>query len=391
MRRSGLRIAGTIIIAAPPGTARRGSPVSAAFACCAAARSTVPRNICVRRPASGMIPTYDIRRMDFVSFVSCSDAVESRHGPDIQASSMKLSGQVLIASVRAIAVGGIVLLASQPATLFSAETSSPGTVQVSVGRATKACFSSTIRVTGFLVARDEAIVTLDAPGLRVTEVLVGEGDRVTSGQTLVRLVRQAGEGQDADAAARTSMILKAPAAGVGATASPMQNEPLFRIAVDNEIELEAEVPSIHAGAISPGQTARVQIEDSRELSGRVRQAPAAVDQRTQLGRARLSLERDPGLRLGMFARATIDADRSCGISVPRSAVHYRTEGPRVQVVRDTVIETRVGQVGFHSDMDIEIREGLREGDLIVANAGSSLRDGDKVNPIMADTLQLGQR
>ena len=336
--------------------------------------------------------------MDFVSFVSCSDAVERRLGPDIRASSMKLSGQVLIASAGAIVVGGIVLLASPSATLFAAETSSPSTVQVSVVRASKACFSSTIRVTGFLVARDEAIVTLDAPGLRVTEVLVGEGDRVTSGQTLVRLVRQASEGQDA-AAARTTMILKAPAAGVvtrstavvGATASPMQNEPLFRIAVDNEIELEAEVPSIHAGAISPGQTARIQIEDSRELSGRVRQAPAAVDQRTQLGRARLSLERDPWLRLGMFARATIDADRSCGISVPRSAVHYRTEGPRVQVVRDNVIETRVVQVGFHSDMDIEIREGLREGDLIVANAGSSLRDGDKVNPIMADTLQLGQR
>jgi HlyD family secretion protein len=389
-----LRIAGTIIIAALLRTARRGSPVSAAFACCAAARSTVPRNICVRRPASGMIPTYDIRRMDFVSFVSCSDAVESRHGPDIRASSMKFSGLA-----RATLVGGIILLASLPATLFAAETSSPSTVQVSVVRATKACFSSTIRVTGFLVARDEAIVTLDAPGLRVTEVLVGEGDRVTSGQTLVRLVRQAGEGQDAAAAARTSIILKAPAAGVvtrstavvGATASPMQTEPLFRIAVDNEIELEAEVPSIHAGAISPGQTARIQIEDSRELSGRVRQAPAAVDQRTQLGRARLSLERDPWLRLGMFARATIDADRSCGISVPRSAVHYRTEGPRVQVVRDNVIETRVVQVGFHSDMDIEIREGLREGDLIVANAGSSLRDGDKVNPIMADTLQLGQR
>jgi multidrug efflux pump subunit AcrA (membrane-fusion protein) len=345
-----------------------------------------------------MIPTYDIPRMDFVSFVSCSDAVERRLGPDIRASSMKLSGQVLIASAGAIVVGGIVLLASPSATLFAAETSSPSTVQVSVVRASKACFSSTIRVTGFLVARDEAIVTLDAPGLRVTEVLVGEGDRVTSGQTLVRLVRQASEGQDA-AAARTTMILKAPAAGVvtrstavvGATASPMQTEPLFRIAVDNEIELEAEVPSIHAGAISPGQTARIQIEDSRELSGRVRQAPAAVDQRTQLGRARLSLERDPWLRLGMFARATIDADRSCGISVPRSAVHYRTEGPRVQVVRDNVIETRVVQVGFHSDMDIEIREGLREGDLIVANAGSSLRDGDKVNPIMADTLQLGQR
>ena len=296
-------------------------------------------------------------------------------------------------------IGGLILFASSSPTLFAADTSSPPAVQVNVVQATSACFSATIRVTGFLVARQEAIVNLDAPGLRVTEVLVGEGDRVSSGQTLVRMARQAGEGQDAASAARTSMILKAPAAGVvtrstavvGATASPMQNEPLFRIAVDNEIELEAEVPSIHAGALSPGQTARVQIEDGRELSGRVRQAPATIDQRTQQGRARLSFERDPSLRLGMFARATIDADRSCGISVPRSAVQYRTEGPRVQVVRDNVIETRLVKVGFHSDTNIEIREGLREGDLIVSNAGSSLREGDNVKPIMADALQLGQR
>jgi HlyD family secretion protein len=313
---------------------------------------------------------------------------------------MRPLGPVVIAVAKATLVGGIILLANPSGKLAAAETSSPPTVQVTVVRATNACFSSTIRVTGFLVPREEAIVTLDAPGVRVTEVLVGEGDRVTSGQTLVRLARQGGEGQqDPAAAARSPTILKSPAAGVvtrstavvGATASPMQMEPLFRIAVDNELELEADVPSIHAGALSPGQTVRVQIEDGRELSGRVRQAPAAVDQRTQLGRARLSLERDPGLRLGMFARATIDADRSCGISVPRSAVHYRTEGPRVQVVRDNVIETRVVQVGFHSDTDIEIRDGLREGDLIVSNAGSSLRDGDKVNPVMADGLQLGLR
>ncbi len=312
---------------------------------------------------------------------------------------IKLPAQEFIAAASATLIGGVILFASSSATLFAADTSSPPAVQVSVVQATSACFSATIRVTGFLVARQEAIVNFDAPGLRVTEVLVGEGDRVSSGQTLVRMARQAGEGQDAALAARTSMILKAPAAGVvtrstavvGATASPMQNEPLFRIAVDNEIELEAEVPSIHAGALSPGQTARVQIEDGRELSGRVRQAPATIDQRTQQGRARLSFERDPSLRLGMFARATIDADRSCGISVPRSAVQYRTEGPRVQVVRDNVIETRVVKVGFHSDKNIEIREGLREGDLIVSNAGSSLRDGDKVKPVMADALQLGQR
>jgi HlyD family secretion protein len=83
----------------------------------------------------------------------------------------------------------------------------------------------------------------------------------------------------------------------------------------------------------------------------------------------------------MFARATIDADRSCGISVPRSAVIYRTEGTSVQVVSGDVVQTRKVQIGLHSDNDIEIRNGLREGDTVVANAGSSLRDGDRVKPI----------
>jgi multidrug efflux pump subunit AcrA (membrane-fusion protein) len=279
---------------------------------------------------------------------------------------------------------------------IAAETPTPQVVQVTVVRARKACFSAAIRVTGFLVARQEAVVPLDLPGARVTEVLAAEGDRVNAGQIVARLTRTVLEGPDAGKTVTAS--LKAPAAGlitrstavIGATASPMQIEPLFRIAMDGDMELEVEVPSIHVPVLLPGQTARVEIENGRELGGRVRLAPAAIDQRTQLGRARLSLERDPGLRFGMFARATIDANRSCGISVPRSALFYRTEGPSVQVVRDTVIETRLVQTGFHSDTDSEVREGLREGDLVVANAGSSLRDGDKVKPVFAEITGLGQ-
>jgi HlyD family secretion protein len=177
---------------------------------------------------------------------------------------------------------------------------------------------------------------------------------------------------------------------VGATTSPLMTEPLFRIAIDNEIELEAEVPSIHVPALASGQTARIEIGDNREFSGRVRLVPAVINPRTQLGRARLSLERDQLLRIGMFARATIDANRSCGISIPYSAVRYRTEGTSVQVVREDVIETRLVQIGLQSATDTEIREGLREGDLVVANAGSSLHDGDKVRPIVADSARIGR-
>jgi HlyD family secretion protein len=313
---------------------------------------------------------------------------------------MKFIARIMIAIVGL----ALVLAASwawpPAATVIAAEKGPAADMQVTVIRATQAWFAAKIRVTGFLVAREEAIVNLDMPGYKASEVLVGEGDRVSSGQTLVRLTRQSAEGPDPSADRRPMTVnLKAPAAGVvtrstavvGGTASPMQNEPLLRIAVDNEIELEAEVPSIHVPILAPGQTARVEIENSRELSGKVRLVPGAVDVRTQLGRARVSLERDSRLRPGMFARATIEANRSRGISVPRTAVLYRTEGPSVQIVRGNVIETRLVHVGYHSDTDTEIREGLREGDLVVANAGGSLRDGDEVKPVESDSTRTGLR
>jgi multidrug efflux pump subunit AcrA (membrane-fusion protein) len=298
--------------------------------------------------------------------------------------------------VTTAAVGMAFIIAAATST-GRGESSSQPAAQVVVVRATSACFSASIRVTGFLVAREEAVVALDAPGTSVVEVLASEGDRVTAGQALARVNRPSGPGPDGGTAKTTT--LRSPAAGVitrstaavGATASPMSPDPLFRIAVDNAIELEADVPSIHVPALAQGQTARAEIAAGRELSGQVRLVPAAIDQRTQLGRARISLERDPQLRLGMFVRATIDAKRSCGVSVPRSAVRYRSQGTSVQVVRDDIIETRLVQVGLQSDTNTEIVSGVREGDMVVANAGSSLRDGDKVIPIVADTARMGQR
>lgn len=274
-------------------------------------------------------------------------------------------------------------------------------VPVIVVRAATNCFTEAIRVTGFLVARQEAVVTLDIPGAKVTEVLAVEGDRVSVGQALARLTRQA-PGTPGGGDTRTqaeSITLKSPSNGtivgstatVGATASPLSTAPLFLIAVDDEIELEAEVPSVHVPSLASGQTAHIAVSGNRELIGRVRRVPAIIDQGRQLGRARISLERDPSLKLGMFVAATINAKRSCGVSVPSSAVYHRTEGTGVQVVRRNTIENRSVQVGLYSDTDAEIRSGLQEGEIVVANAGSSLRDGDVVRPDLSGEAQSERR
>lgn len=277
----------------------------------------------------------------------------------------------------------------------------PAGAIVMVVKATNACFSDMVRVTGFLVPRREAVVAVDQEGYRVAEVLARDGDQVTENQELVRLGGPAAAAQAAQAAQqnpqapRSSTIsLRAPAAGriiqstarAGAFASP-QLGPLFRIAIDNEIELDAEVPYVHVLKLSPGVTARITIDGGPEVSGRVRIINPEIDRRTQLGKARLAVPRNPAIKIGMFARATIDANRSCGVSIPKSALDHST----VQVVRDNIVETRKVQVGLLSDTDIEIREGLKEGEIVVANAGTSLHDGDRVKPIFPDEFDRVRR
>jgi hypothetical protein len=53
----------------------------------------------------------------------------------------------------------------------------------------------------------------------------------------------------------------------------------------------------------------------------------------------------------------------------------------VQVIRNGVVETRRIRTGLRSDTDIEIRDGVTEGDVLVASAGTSLHDGDAVKPV----------
>ena len=152
----------------------------------------------------------------------------------------------------------------------------PGTALVIVTKSTNACFSDLVRVTGFVVPRREAVVGVDLEGSRVSDLLVREGEMVTENQELARLTpppaQPGAPGGGARPASQTS--LRAPAAGlvtqvntvVGAPASP-QAGPMFRIAVNNDIDLDAEVPAFHMMKLNPGATVRTTGRISSDASG----------------------------------------------------------------------------------------------------------------------------
>lgn len=269
------------------------------------------------------------------------------------------------------------------------EKETPGQALVIVTKSTNACFSDMVRVTGFIVPRREAQVGVDQEGSRVTDLLVREGDTVTENQELARLT-QPPQQPGAPAGRPGPTSLRAPAAGLitevrtaaGAPASP-QAGPMFRISVNNEIELEAEVPSVHLLKLNPGATVRISRDDAPDVVGKVRQISPQIDRATQLGKVRITLNNNPTLKVGMFARANIDAKRSCGVAVPRTAIDRLT----LQVVKGNTVETRKVRVGLTSDTSTEILEGLDVGETVVADAGTSLHDGDQIKTMFADELE----
>lgn len=170
-----------------------------------------------------------------------------------------------------------------------------------------------------------------------------------------------------------------------ATASTLTGgDTMFRIIQDGEIELDAEVAETHLWKVKPGQAARVTAPGGVEVEGTVRLVAPEVDKTTRLGRVRIFLGNNPALKVGSFGRGTIETRRGRAIAVPLSAVLHSDDGASVQVVVDGKVATRRVKTGLETAGQIAIESGIAAGDLVVAKAGTFLREGDAVRAVLRD-------
>lgn len=262
---------------------------------------------------------------------------------------------------------------------------------VPVIKASRKCFSSVVNATGYIVPRATAVVMFNAPGFRFAEVPVKEGDTVRRDETVAVAVAVASPPGPSGADAAARIPIKSLASGIVLQRSVKVGDlssqgagPLFTLAIDGDMEAVVDVPSVHVLELEPGQIARLSMDDGHDLGARVRVVPAEINQLTQVGQARLSIDGSEPPMTGRFVRAAIDAHRSCGIAVPLSALTHGSDGVRLQVVKGEEIETRLVKLGLRSEAEAEIIEGVADGDLVIADAGTSLEEGDRVHPIFSD-------
>jgi multidrug efflux pump subunit AcrA (membrane-fusion protein) len=288
---------------------------------------------------------------------------------------------VLSTVLAALATAGLVALGTAPAARAAAEEpAGPRGATVTVLKAQRSCFANIVEVSGIILPREETAVRPERQGLKVAEVLVEAGDSVTAGQNLARL--NLPEGGYTMIQAPVAGLVSTSSATVGAMASG-RGEALFNIIARAEYDLVGLVPTAEISKLATNQSATIHISGAGDVDGRTRRIAPTVEPNSQLGQVFIAITANRRLLVNSSGRAQIKVGQSCGLAVPLTALLYSDAGTVVQVVRRQRVETKRVEVGLMSGGQVEIKDGLAEGDDVVARAGALLREGDPVRPVNA--------
>ncbi len=158
---------------------------------------------------------------------------------------------------------------------------------------------------------------------------------------------------------------------------------MFNLVAKGQVKLVAEVPESDLPKVQRGQKASIAVNGyDKALIGDVSLISPEVDSTTRMGKAHIKLAEGVRVPLGAFGRATISLAAGEGVALPLTAVTFGEDGPTVQIVRDGKVDVRKVITGLVSTTDIEITDGVVPGDMFVARAGSFVRQGDLVNPVV---------
>lgn len=162
-------------------------------------------------------------------------------------------------------------------------------------------------------------------------------------------------------------------------------EPLFRVAQNGAMEMTAKVAEQDLAKLKVGQPATVQLVGSpQQFRGEIWLLEPMIDAQTRQGEARIALARDPLLRVGAFANASIEAGTAERPVLPQSAILADTRGAYVYIVGgDSKVTRRDIKTGEISETGIAIASGLNGNERVVLSAGAFLNEGEKIDAVAA--------
>jgi len=165
------------------------------------------------------------------------------------------------------------------------------------------------------------------------------------------------------------------------------NTPTFQVTSLEPLVSYLHVPEREYGRVRAGQDATIHIDalQDSEFVATVSRISPVVDPDT--GTFKITIEvSDSSRRLkpGMFGRISIVHDIHVGaLQVPRGAVIEEAGQSSVYIIDGDVAQRRVIQTGYTNGADVEVLDGLDDGEEFVIVGQTSLKSGSKVSIINA--------
>ena len=162
--------------------------------------------------------------------------------------------------------------------------------------------------------------------------------------------------------------------------------PLFRLAIDNEFELAADVAETALPRLAEGMPAEISVAGwEAPVEGKIRLIGPEVNQS-------FAARHDPHLAAVEPAPARRQfrprrRSRPCAaarVAVPASAVIYADSDAFLQKVENGRVKTVAVKLGARADGYVEVVSGIAEGDEVVSRAGTFVADGDMVTPVRGE-------
>lgn len=167
--------------------------------------------------------------------------------------------------------------------------------------------------------------------------------------------------------------------------TPAVGEQLFKLESTEDVKVSISVSKYDLEKIKEGQKAIVTI-GANTYEGEV----SKIDKMATKNNSGASvvnadikiLNPDENIFLGVEAKISVSTSKSeAALLVPFSAVNTDMEGSFVYAVENGIIVKKPVQTGISSDLDIEIIEGLKEGDQILTEVNSSIMEGMEVSAV----------
>jgi membrane fusion protein (multidrug efflux system) len=251
-------------------------------------------------------------------------------------------------------------------------------VKVKVGHLEK-----TLEYVGNIKGQDEAVVYPKVSG-KIIEKVKEDGSLVVKGETIAYIDRdEVGlKFEKAPVESPLTGIVGRVYVDIGSSVTPQT--PIALVTDMRKAEIDLNIPEKYLPMISVGQSADITVDayPDERFTGHVTKISHVVDLQTRAAPVEISVADDSRrLRSGMLAKIRLVIGEAKGVPIVlREAVIGKEPDTYIFVIEDKKAFLKKVTLGLRQGPYLEVREGIKEGDLIVVMGQQKLRDGAIVEP-----------